>query len=121
MDQGTRPLIQYFADLLEGTSFNRDDVLSSILKTEDRWLLPSYDSSTYTGIVNNFFMTSTTPLLLFYVHDDPWSAGIPTNVGPNVKLVINPIGRHSPYLNDPKLCPAETRQEVMNFVSTYIY
>lgn len=112
---------QYYVDLLEGTSFNRDDVLSSILKTEDRWLLPSYDSSTYTGIVNNFFMTSTTPLLLFYVHDDPWSAGIPTNVGPNVKLVINPIGRHSPYLNDPKLCPAETRQEVMNFVSTYIY
>ena len=60
-------------------------------------------------------------LLTSCSNDDPWSAGIPTNVGPNVKLVINPIGRHSPYLNDPKLCPAETRQEVMNFVSTYIF
>lgn len=111
----------YFADLLEGTSFNRDDVLSSILKPEDRWVVPTYDSSTYTGIVNNFLMTCTMPLLLFYVHDDPWSAGMPVQTGPNVKLVVNPIGRHSPYLNDPKLCPAATKQEVMNFVSTYIY
>ena len=84
-------------------------------------MVPTYDSSTYSRIVNNFFTTSTMPLLLFYVHDDPWSAGIPKQVGPNVKLVVNPIGRHSPYLNDPKLCPAETKQEVMNFVSTYIY
>ena len=111
----------YFADLLEGTNFNRDDVLSSILKPGDRWVVPTYDSSTYTGIVNNFFLTSTMPLLLFYVHDDPWSAGMPKQVGPNVKLVVNPIGCHSPYLNDPKLCPAATKQEVMNFVSTYIY
>ena len=111
----------YFADLLDGTSFNRENVLSAILKPEDRWVVPTYDSSTYTGIVNNFFTTSTMPLLLFYVHDDPWSAGMPKQVGPNVKLVVNPIGRHSPYLNDPKLCPSETKQEVMNFVSTYIY
>ena len=111
----------YFADLLKDTNFNRDDVLSSILKPEDRWLIPTYDSSTYTGIANNFLMTSTMPLLLFYVHDDPWSAGMPKQVGPNVKLVVNPIGRHSPYLNDPKLCPAETKQRVMDFVSTYIY
>ena len=111
----------YFADLLKDTNFNRDDVLSSILKPEDRWLIPTYDSSTYTGIANTFLMTSTMPLLLFYVHDDPWSAGMPKQVGPNVKLVVNPIGRHSPYLNDPKLCPAETKQSVMDFVSTYIY
>ena len=111
---------QYFADLLEGTSFNRDDVLPSILKPEDRWVIPTYDGSTYTDIVNNFFMTSTLPLLLFYVHDDPWSADMPKQVGPNVKLVVNPIGCHSPYLNDPKFCPVETKQEVMNFVSTYM-
>ena len=111
---------QYFADLLEGTSFNRDDVLPSILKPEDRWVIPTYDGSTYTDIVNNFFMTSTMPLLLFYVHDDPWSADMPKQVGPNVKLVVNPIGCHSPYLNDPKFCPVETKQEVMNFVSTYM-
>ena len=84
-------------------------------------MVPTYDSSTYSRIVNNFFTTSTIPLLLFYVHDDPWSAGMPVQTGPNVKLVVNPIGRHSPYLNDPKLCPAETKLEVMDFVSTYIY
>ena len=111
---------KFFANLLDGTSFNSDDVLSSILKPEDRWVIPTYDGSTYSNIVNNFFMTSTLPLLLYYVHDDPWSAGMPTQVGPNVKLVVNPIGRHSPYLNDPKLCPAETKQEVMSFVSTYM-
>ena len=92
-----------------------------ILKPEDRGLVPTYDGSTYTGIVNNFFLTSTVPLLLFYVHDDPWSAGMPVQTGPNVKLVVNPIGRHSPYLNDPALCPEATKQEVMRFVSTYIY
>lgn len=73
------------------------------------------------GIVNNFFLTSTVPLLLFYVHDDPWSAGMPVQTGSNVKLVVNPIGSHSPYLNDPALCPEATKQEVMRFVSTYIY
>lgn len=111
----------YFANLLEGTSFDRDEVLSSILKPEDRWVVPTYDNSTYTGIVNNFLMTCTMPILLFYAHDDPWSAGMPKQVGPNVKLVVNPIGRHSPYLNDPKLCPVATKQKVMDFVCKYIY
>ena len=61
------------------------------------------------------------PLLLYYVKDDPWSAGQPTKTGANVKKVVNPIGKHSPYLNDPAFCPETTKQEVMNFVSTYIY
>ena len=111
----------YFADLLEGTSFNRDEVLPLLLKEEDRWIVGTYDYSIYTDIVNNFFMTSTCPLLLFYSKDDPWSAGQPQQVGPNVKTVVNPIGRHAPYLNDPNLCPEATKQEVMNFVKTYIY
>ena len=111
----------YFSDLLEGTSFNSDDVLPFQLKEEDRWLVGKYDGSTYTDIVNNFFMTTTCPILLFYVKDDPWSAGQPSRVGPNVKVVVNPIGRHASYLNDPKFCPEATKQEVMNYVSTYIY
>ena len=111
----------YFADLLEGTSFNRDYVLPLQLKEADRWLVGTYDDSTNTDIVNNFFMTSTCPLLLYYVKDDPWTAGQPSRVGPNVKMVINPIGRHSSWLNDPNLCPEATKQEVMNYVRTYIF
>ena len=115
------PINDINSDLLEGTSFNRDYVLPLQLKEADRWLVGTYDYSTNTDIVNNFFMTSTCPLLLYYVKDDPWSAGLPSRVGPNVKMVINPIGRHSSWLNDPNLCPEATKQEVMNYVSTYIY
>jgi len=32
----------------------------------------------------------------------------------------NPIGKHSPVINDPVYCPEETKQEVMEFVRTYI-
>ena len=110
----------YFADLLNGTSFDASEVLPSILKEEDRHLVSDYDASVYSDIRNTYFTTGTTPLLLFYVHDDPWSGNIPANVGANVKTVVNPIGRHSPYLNDPKLCPEQTKQEVMSFVTTYI-
>ena len=111
----------YFADLLEDTSFNYDDVLPQLLNEEDRYLVKTYDGSVYTDIMNSFVMTTSRPLLLFYVHDDPWSAGMPKQVGPNVKVVVNPIGKHAPYLNDPDLCPEVTKQEVMNFVQTYIY
>ncbi len=111
----------YFSDLLEGTSFNRDDVLPFLLKESDRWLVEKYDGNPYGNIVNNFFVTTPCPLLLYYVKDDPWSAGQPTKTGPNVKKVVNPIGKHSPYMNDPAFCPEATKQEVMNFVSTYIY
>ena len=112
---------KYYSDLLEGTSFNPDDALPQILNEEDRNIVQSYDSSVFTDIVHNFFMTSTCPLLLYYSHDDPWTAGMPQQVGPNVKIVVNPIGIHCPYLNDPVYCPETTKLEVMNYVQTYIY
>ena len=46
---------------------------------------------------------------------------MPKHVGPNVKMVINPIGKHSAIINDPALCPPETKKEVMDYVSRYIY
>ena len=110
----------YMADMLTGTSFDKDDVLTQTLKEEDRWVIGSYDGTVYQDIVNDFFMNSTCPLLLFYVKDDPWSGGIPERVGPNAKVIINPIGIHSPFINDPVYCPESVKQEVMDYVHKFI-
>jgi hypothetical protein len=90
------PGFDYFADLLEGTSFKAEDVLASLLKEEDRWLVNHYDNSQRIDIRQNFFVSSTMPLLFFYSKDDPWSGGQPDKIGPNVRKIINPIGVHSP-------------------------
>ena len=111
----------YFSDLLAGTSFNATDVPKYVLHEEDRWLIGKYDGTLFNDLATNFFVNTTTPLLLYYSHDDPWTAGKPQNVGPMVKVVINPIGAHNDFINDPAKCPAETKQEVMDYVSTYIY
>ena len=115
------PGYDYFADLLEGTSFKAEDVLPTMLKEEDRWLLQHYDNSQRIDIRENFFVNSPVPLLFFYSHDDPWTGGQPNKLGPNAKKVINPIGVHSPKINDPDYCPVELKQEVMDFIKTYIY
>ena len=112
---------KYFQDLLEGTSFDVNDVLPQVLGEEDCWVVETYDGRVYEDIVKRFFFNSTCPLLLVYSHDDPWSAGKPEAVGPNVKVVVNPIGSHSPYLNDPDYCSEATKKEVMDWVQTYIY
>lgn len=109
----------YFSDLLDGTSFNPEEA-AILLKDEDKWLISTYDSTVYANIVHDFFVNSTVPLLLFYAHDDPWTAGQPATIGPNVKKIINPIGIHSPFLNDPEFCPPAIRQEAMDFICTYI-
>ena len=112
----------YFSDLLGNTSFDENNVLPSMMNNaEDRWLVNTYDGGVYDDIVNNFFMTTTCPLLLYYVHDDPWTAGMPKKVGPNVKKIINPIGKHHSALNDPSLCPPAIKHEVMEYVQKYIY
>ena len=111
----------YYADVLKDTGFKAEDVLTSILKEEDRWLMPYYDNSQRVNMCENFFINSTTPLLLYYSKGDPWSAAQPAKVGPNVKKIINPIGVHSPKINDPEYCPAEVKQEVMDYISRYIY
>lgn len=36
------------------------------------------------------------------------------------KLIMNPIGKHNSEINDPALCPPEIKQEVMDYVQTYI-
>ena len=110
-----------FADLLEGTSFKAEDVLPSELHSEDRWLVKYYDNSVRTDMSKTFFVNSTVPLLFYYSQDDPWSAGKPEKIGPNAKMIINPIGIHSPKINDPAYCPADVKQEVMDYIRTYIY
>lgn len=111
----------YFADLLEGTSFKAEDVLPSELHSEDRWLVKYYDNSVRTDMSKTFFVNSTVPLLFYYSQDDPWSAGKPEKIGPNARMIINPIGVHSAKINDPAYCPADVKQEVMDYIRTYIY
>ncbi len=111
----------YFADLLEGTSFDESQVLAAMLKEEDRWLLDTYDNTLFTDLVDNFVPNTTCPLLFFYSHDDPWTAAAPPKLGTNAKLVVNPIGKHNPALNDPALCPPSVKQEVMDYVRRFIY
>ena len=111
----------YFEDQLAGTSFKLDDVLPYALHDEDRWVVSTYDGTIFNDIATNFFTNTTCPILLYYSYDDPWTAGKPRHVGPNVKMVINPIGKHSAIINDPALCPPETKKEVMDYVSRYIY
>jgi len=108
----------YFADLLEGTSFRKEDVLPSILRGDDKGLVNTYDGTVYNDLVNHFFTHSTCPLLLFYAHDDPWTAGRPPQLGPKAKIIINPMGKHSSDLNDPYLCPPAVKQEVMDYVNS---
>lgn len=115
------PGYDYFADLLEGTSFKADDVLKIFLKEEDHRLLMAYDNSVRLDMQDNFFMNTSVPLLFYYSQGDPWSAAQPEKLGPNAKKVINPIGIHSPIINDPNYCPADIKQEVMDFISNYIY
>ena len=112
---------EYFSDLLEGTSFDPADVLLQSSVEADRWTVDKYDGTLYKDIVDNFFLNTTCPLLLYYSHDDPWTAGQPPVVGPNVKKVINPIGVHSPTLNNPQYCPVEIKDEVMDFITKYIF
>ena len=114
------PGYDYFADLLEGTSFKAEDVLQFLLKEEDHWLMKQYDNSIRLDMRENFFMNSTIPLLFYYSQPDPWSAAQPDRLGPNAKKVINPIGTHSSKINDPAYCPADVKKEVMDFISTYI-
>ena len=115
------PGYDYFADLLEDTGFKAVDGVTALLKEEDRWLVKHYDNSQRTKMCEYFFVNSTKPLLLYYSKDDPWTAGQPEKTGPNVKKVINPIGIHSSSINAPDYCPAEVKQEVMDFISSYIY
>ena len=111
----------YFSDLLEGTGFDETQVMASMLKEEDRWLIDTYDNTLFTDLLDNFVMTSPCPLMFFYSHDDPWTAAMPPQLGPNAKLIMNPIGKHSPALNDPALCTPTAKQEVMDYVQKYIY
>lgn len=111
----------YFADLLEGTSFKVEDVLATWMKEEDLWLLKQYDNSLHVDMRENFFLNSPIPLLFYYSHDDSWTGAQPDKLGTNAKKVINPTGFHSSSINDPEICPVEIRQEVMDFITTYIY
>ena len=115
------PGYDYYADLLDGTSFKVEDVFPIFLKEEDHRLLKEYDNSLRIDQMENFFANTTMPLLFFYSHDDTWTAARPNKLGPNAKMIINPIGHHSPQINNPETCPPEIRQEVMDFITTYIY
>ena len=54
-------------------------------------------------------------------HDQPDGDKFKQKIGPNVKKVINPVGIHSPIINNPEYCPVEVKEEVMDFISRYIH
>lgn len=54
-------------------------------------------------------------------HDQPDGDKFKQKIGPNVKKIINPIGMHGSIINDPEYCPAEVKEEVMDFICRYIY
>jgi len=114
------PGYDYFADLLEGTSFKVEDRWKVYLTEADQGLVNEYDNSVRLDMLERFFLNSPIPLLFFYSQCDPWSAAQPDKLGPNAKKIINPIGAHSPRINDPYYCPPEVKKEVMDYVSTYI-
>ena len=121
-EQGfTNPGYDYFADLLEGTSFKVEDIWKAYLTEADQGLVKEYDNSVRLDMLERFFLNSPIPLLFFYSQCDPWSAAQPDKLGPNAKKIINPIGAHTPRINDPYYCPPEVKKEVMDYVSTYIY
>ena len=121
-EQGfTNPGYDYFADLLEGTSFKVEDIWKAYLTEADQGLVKEYDNSVRLDMLERFFLNSPIPLLFFYSQCDPWSAAQPEKLGPNAKKIINPIGVHSYKINDPTYCPADIKKEVMDYVSTYIY
>ena len=115
------PGYDYFDDLLQGTSFKVEDIWKAYLTEEDQGLEKQYDNSVRRDMLDNFFMNSPIPLLFFYSQCDPWSATQPAKLGPNAKMIINPVGIHSPKINDPAYCPADVKQEVMDYIKTYIY
>ena len=115
------PGYDYFADLLQGTSFKVEDIWKAYLTEEDQGLEKQYDNSVRRDMLDNFFMNSPIPLLFFYSQCDPWSATQPAKLGPNAKMIINPVGIHSPKINDPAYCPADVKQKVMDYIKTYIY
>ena len=115
------PGYDYFADLLQGTSFKVEDIWKAYLTEEDQGLEKQYDNSVRRDMLDNFFMNSPIPLLFFYSQCDPWSATQPAKLGPNAKMIINPVGIHSPKINDPAYCPADVKQKVMAYIKTYIY
>ena len=53
------PGYDYFADLLEGTSFKAEDVWKFLLNEEDQWLPKYYDNSLRLDMRENFFMNSS--------------------------------------------------------------
>lgn len=115
------PGYDYFDDLLQGTSFKVEDIWKAYLTEEDQGLEKQYDNSVRRDMLDNFFTNSPIPLLFFYSQCDPWSATQPAKLGPNAKMIINPVGIHSPKINDPAYCPADVKQEVMDYIKTYIY
>ena len=69
----------------------------------------------------NYLSQYSMSLLQPVNHDQPDGDKFKQKIGPNVKKVINPVGIHSPIINNPEYCPVEVKEEVMDFISRYIH
>lgn len=113
---------EQFSDLLDGTSFDKTKVNLEQLPEKDRWIVPYYDNSQRLSLLNDFLPQSTTPTLLVYSKDDPWTGARPEYINPvTTKMVINPDGIHNDNLNDPTNYAPELAQELKAFIRRYIH
>ena len=87
----------------------------------DMWLYDTYDNSMMLDLLNNFLPNTDEPILFVYSTNDPWTSVRPTKINENVsKMIFNPIGVHALFLNHPDFCPAEVKNEVLDYIGKYV-
>ena len=110
-----------YADLLSGTSFDKEESMFYGIQAQDRWLIDHYDNSFRISLLDNFLPMTTTPTLFVYSKDDPWTAVRPKDINPiTSKMFINPIGIHSNKLSDETIYSPELSKEIMDYIKLYI-
>lgn len=113
---------EQFGDLLDGTSFDKTKVNLDYLEEKDRWIESTYDNSQRLRLLNEFLPQTTTPTLLVYSKDDPWTGARPEHINPvTTKMIINPNGIHLDNLNTVENYTLELAQEIMSYIRRYIY
>lgn len=111
-----------YKEYLNGTSFSPRNVNLSLIPAEVRPLYDAYDNSYRLKLVKDYMPFTAKPTLLVYSKDDPWTGGRPEYINPvTTKMVINPNGIHSDALINEEYYSPSLTQEIVSFVSQYVY
>ena len=113
---------EQFSDLLDGTSFDKTKVNLTYLSPSDRWIADTYDNSHFLSILNDFLPQTSTPTLLVYSKEDPWTGARPPVINPvTTKMLINPDGIHSDNIDNPEYYAPQLSQEITDYIRRYVY